>query len=68
MIIDKPQEYKLKGRKCYDHNTFINDIGKSVWKINEKTNWKKNYDQNTNNSTEYTKKYTLYSMKQPPRA
>ena len=51
-------------------------VGKSVWKINEKTDWKKykelmqnkiqNYDWNTKNSTEYTEKY--YSMKQPPKA
>ena len=60
MIIDEPQEYS-------DHNTFIIDIntktkhlemvGKSVWKINEKTDWRKykelmqnkiqNYDWNT---------------------
>ena len=51
VIIDEPQEYKLKGRKNSDHNTFIIDInnktnhlervGKSVWKINQKTDWKK---------------------------
>ena len=81
VIIDEPQEYKLKGRKYSDHNNFIIDIdnktkhlemvGKSVWKINEKTDWRKykelmqnkiqNYDWNTKNSTEYTEKY--YSMK-----
>ena len=47
VIIDEPQEHKLKGRKYSDHNTFIIDIntktkhlemvGKSVWKINGKT-------------------------------
>ena len=47
LIIDEPQEYKLKGRKYSDHTTFTIDIdtktkhfevvGKSVWKINE--NW-----------------------------
>ena len=47
LIIHEPQEYKLKGRKYSDHNTFTIDIdtktkhfevvGKSVWKINE--NW-----------------------------
>ena len=41
-------------------------VGKSVWKINEKSDWKKykeliqnkirNYDCNTKNSTEYTRK------------
>ena len=41
-------------------------VGKSVWKINEKSDWKKykeliqnkirNYDCNTKNSTEYTGK------------
>ena len=51
VIIDEPQEYKLKEKKYSDHNTFIIDIntktkrlemvGKSVWKINEKTNWRK---------------------------
>ena len=76
VIIDKPQECKLKERKSSDHNTFIIDIntktkylemvGKSVWKISEKTDWKKykefmqneiqNYDCNTKNSTEYTEK------------
>ena len=53
VIIDEPQEYKLKGKKYSDHNTFIIDIntktkhlemvGKSVWKINEKTDWR-NYN------------------------
>ena len=76
MIIDEPQEYKLKGKKYSDHNAFITDIntktkhfemvGKSVWKINEKTDWRKykelmqnkiqNYDWTTKNSTEYTQK------------
>ena len=47
VIVDELQEYKLKGRKHSDHNTFIIHIntktkhlqivGKSVWKINEKT-------------------------------
>ena len=51
VMMDKPQEYKLKGRQYSDHNTFIMDINtrtkhfqivrKSVWKINEKTDWKK---------------------------
>ena len=51
VIIDEPQEYKLKGRKCFDHNTFIIDINtktkhlevvnKPVWKMTEKTDWKK---------------------------
>ena len=51
VIIDELQEYKLKERKCLDHNTFIIDIntliknleivGKSVWKINDKIDWKK---------------------------
>ena len=80
VIIDEPQEYKLKGRKHSDHNTSIIDIntktkhlemvGKSAWKINEKTDWKKckelmqnkiqNYNWNTKNSTEYTEKiYTV---------
>ena len=46
VIRDEPQKYKLKVRKCLDHNTFFIDIntktkhleisGKSVWKINEK--------------------------------
>ena len=46
VMMDKPQEYKLKGRQYSDHTTFIMDIntrtkhfqivGKSVWKINEK--------------------------------
>ena len=46
VIINEPLEYKLKGRKCSDHNTFIIDINtktkhleivaKSVRKINEK--------------------------------
>ena len=50
VIKDEPQEYKLKGKKYSDHNTFIIDIntktkhlkmvGKSVWKINEKTDWR----------------------------
>ena len=50
-MIDEPQEYKLKGRKYSDHNTFIINIntktkdldmvGKSVWKINGKTEWNK---------------------------
>ena len=50
VIQDEPQEYKLKGKKYSDHNTFIIDIntktkhlemvGKSVWKINEKTDWR----------------------------
>ena len=45
-------------------------VGKSAWKINEKTDWKKckelmqnkiqNYNWNTKNSTEYTEKiYTV---------
>ena len=75
VIIDEPQEYS-------DHNTFIIDIntktkhlemvGKSVWKINEKTDWRKykelmqnkiqNYDWNTKNSTEYTEKI-VYALK-----
>ena len=47
VIIDESQQYKLKGRKCSNHNNFITDVntktkhleivGKSVWKINEKT-------------------------------
>ena len=51
VIIDEPQEYKLKVRKYSDHNTFIIDINtktrhlemasKLVGKINEKTDWKK---------------------------
>ena len=51
VIIDEPQEHKLKGRKYSDHNTFIIDIntktkhlemvGKSVWKISGKTDWNK---------------------------
>ena len=51
VILDGPQQYKLKGRKYSDHNTFIADINtktkhiemvsKSVCKINEKTDWKK---------------------------
>ena len=51
VIIDEPQEYKLKGRKCSDHNTFIIGINiktkhlevvnKPVWKMTEKTDWKK---------------------------
>ena len=51
VIIDEPQEYKLKGRKCSDHNTFIIHINiktkhlevvnKPVWKMTEKTDWKK---------------------------
>ena len=51
VIIDESQQYKLKGRKCSNHNNFIIDVntktkhleivGKSVWKINEKTEWKK---------------------------
>ena len=76
VIIDEPQEYKLKGKKYSDHNTFIIDIntktkhlemvGKSVWKINEKTDWRnckellqnkiQNYDWYTKSSTEHTKK------------
>ena len=76
VIQDEPQEYKLKGKKYSDHNTFIIDIntktkhlkmvGKSVWKINEKTDWRnykellqnkiQNYDWYTKNSREYTKK------------
>ena len=54
VIIDEPQECKLKGRKYSDHNIFIIDINtktkhlemvdKSVWKINEKTDWKKSKD------------------------
>ena len=46
VIINEPEEYKLKGRNYSDNNTFIIDInsktkhleivGKSVWKINEK--------------------------------
>ena len=49
VIIDKLQEYNLKGRTYSDD--FIIDINtktrhfemvrKSVWKINEKTDWKK---------------------------
>ena len=76
VVIDEPEEYKLKRRNHSDHNTFIIDIntktehlelvGKSVWKINEKTDCEKykeiirnkiqNYDWNTKNSTEYTQK------------
>ena len=51
VILDEQQEYKLKGKKYSDHNTFIIDIntkakhlemvGNSVWKINEKTDWRK---------------------------
>ena len=50
VIIDTPQDYKPKERKYSDHNSFIIDInaktkhleivGKSVWKLNEKTDWK----------------------------
>ena len=87
--MDKPQEYKLKGRQYSDHNTFIMDIntrtkhfqivGKSVWKINEKTDWKK-YKELIQNKTQKImtgtqtiaqnslKNYTLDSMKQQPKA
>ena len=51
VIIDEPQEYKLKGRKYSDLNTYIivintktkhlEMVAKSVWKINEKTDWNK---------------------------
>ena len=83
VIIDEPQEYKLKGRKYSDHNNFIIDIdnktkhlemvGKSVWKINEKTDWKKYKElmqtkykvmTGTQKIAQNTqKKYTQYSMK-----
>ena len=51
VIIDEPQEYKFKGRKYSDLNTYIivintktkhlEMVAKSVWKINEKTDWNK---------------------------
>ena len=79
VIIDTRQDYKLKGRKYSNHNTFIIDIntktkhleivGKSVWKLNEKTDWKNYkkilqnkiqiYDWNTKNSTGYTEKILI---------
>ena len=82
VIIDKPQEYKLKGRKYLDHNIFIINIntktkhlemvGKSVWKINGQTDWNKYKELMQNKIQNYDwntpKKYTQYSTKQPPKA
>ena len=51
VIINEPQEYKLKERRCSDNKTFIFEIntktkyfeivGKSVWKTNKKMDWQK---------------------------
>ena len=51
VIINEPQEYKLKERRCSHNKTFIFEmntktkyfeiVGKSVWKTNKKMDWQK---------------------------